>query len=486
MIEELVERIQAGQGNGKPAPFLGRSEEEIALRFHRLQRMRLRLEHRLSQVFPLGRRVRIVSTACWEFPIYSQTFVYQELSEMARRGFDLRFLYSKLNPRSYLPPQFFRVWSGKRKLTLHHAVCERDYAYYRERMPDKVESLVAMVSAASGISPEELRNHYHFKQAFAFTRTVEACRPDYLHSYFFYEGTLFTLFASYLLDIPRGVSCYADHMLDDYALKLVPLHLSQCELVIATSARIKRELMEIAPGADPDRIIVKPNAVDSARFPATVRRDPVKGQPFRITCVSRIEPKKGIVYFAEAVAHLLKRGCNVSAHVLGGSDDNDASRNYAEAVKQRIEELGIGRAFRLEGRKSGPEIRRFLEDSHLFVAPFVETETGDKDGIPTALLEAMATGLPAVASDAGSITEVIDHGHDGLIVPQRDGAALAEAIAEMLADPERRHAMGREAADKIRRSFDVDVCEHVFHRRIRALARPGSRSQPKVRERYGL
>src|SRR6185503_19696520 len=140
----------------------------------------------------------------------------------------------------------------------------------------------------SGMSPEELRNHYHFKQAFAFTRTVEACRPDYLHSYFFYEGTLFTLFASYLLDIPRGVSCYADHMLDDYALKLVPWHLEQCSLVIATSGRIKRELMAIAPQADPDRILVKPNAIDSRRFPAAVRTEPAGGQPFRLVCVSRI------------------------------------------------------------------------------------------------------------------------------------------------------------------------------------------------------
>ena len=74
-------------------------------------------------------------------------------------------------------------------------------------------------------------------QAFAFARCADAYAPDYLHSYFFYEGTLFALVASMLLDIPRGVSCYADHMLDDYALKVVGLHLRQTSLVIATSQR---------------------------------------------------------------------------------------------------------------------------------------------------------------------------------------------------------------------------------------------------------
>ena len=469
MIEEILERLQVKPPKGGP---LGRwTEEEAAIRFHRFQHFRLRFERLSSRILSLRGSVRIASTACWEFPIYSQTFVYQELNELARRGFTVRFLYSKLNPRSYLPPQFSSVWRAKRKIVLHHAVCERDYQYYCQRMPEKVESLVRKVCSASGMSPDDLRNHYHFKQAFAFTRSVEACRPDYLHSYFFYEGTLFTLFASYLLDIPRGVSCYADHMLQDYVLKLVPWHLEQCSLVIATSARIKRELMAIAPQADPDRILVKPNAIDSSRFPATVRPEPAPGRPFRLTCVSRIEPKKGIQYLVEAVRRLLDRNLNISVHVLGGVDDNEICRNYAKAVEDLICELGVAHAFHLEGRLPGPEIQNFLRDSHLFLAPFVETETGDKDGIPTALLEAMATGLPAVATDAGSITEVIDHERDGIIVPQRDPDTMGEAIAKLLAEPERRQRMGKEAAAKIRRCFDVTVCEKLFHNRIRAVTR---------------
>jgi len=480
VIGGILEQLRTRRLKGSLLP-AGR-EAEAAHRFHSLQRMRLGLERMGSQILTGGRGVQVASTACWEFPVYSQTFVYQELTELARHGFDLRFLYSKLNARSHLPRQFSAVWRAKRKLVLHQAVCERDYAYYCGRMPEKVATLSAMVSAASGMPLEALQNHHHFKQAFAFTRTVEASRPDYLHSYFFYEGTLFTLFASYLLDIPRGVSCYADHMLDDYALKLVPLHLQQCELVIATSARIKRELTGIAPQTDPDRILVKPNAIDAGRFPVMARREPARGEPFRLSCVSRIEPKKGLLYLADALRQLLSRGFNVSAHILGGVDENEAGRSYAQALEARIRELEIGHAFHLEGRRSGPEVRRFLNDSHLFVAPFVETDSGDKDGIPTALLEAMATGLPAVATDAGSITEVIGNGRDGLIAPQRDGAALGEAIGALLADPERRRRMGLNAADTIRRSFDVGVCEHLFHQRIRALT-AGRRKESRGRRR---
>jgi colanic acid/amylovoran biosynthesis glycosyltransferase len=483
VIEEILEQLQTRPP--KRGPLGGWTEEMAARRFHRFERLRLQLDRLNSRIWTLGGRVRVAATACWEFPIYSQTFVYQELTELARHGFDVRFLYSKLKPRDHLPPQFSAVWRAKRKLVLHPAVAEADYAYYLNRMPQKVESLVARICSCSGLSPGELRDHYHFKQAFSFTRAVEAYRPDYLHSYFFYEGTLFTLFASYLLDIPRGVSCYADHMLDDYVLKLVPLHMEQSSLVIATSARIKRELMGIAPHSDPGRILVKPNAVDSRRFPVSARADPVTGQPFRLICVSRVEPKKGILYLVDAVRRLRDRNIHVSLQVLGGVDDSESSRNYAQQVEERIRELGVEHSVHLEGRRSGPEIVQCLRESHLFVAPFVETESGDKDGIPTALLEAMATGLPSVATDAGSITEVIDHGRDGLIVPQRDGASLSAAIASLLGDPQRRVKMGAEAAEKIRRCFDTRVCEHKFHSRLRTLTATQRRKAGEDRKPSG-
>ncbi len=338
MLEELVDRLKPGLAK---TPLLRNlSEEDLARRYHDFQLMRLRGERNRGSVPPWRGRLRIVSTACWGFPIYSQTFVYQELVQLMRRGFDLRFLYSQLNPRNYLPDQFDSLWQAKRKLVTHPRIYERDFSYFRGKMPERVQALIDRLCRTSGLSAAELLGHYHFRQAFSFTRMVEAFRPDYLHSYFFYEGTLFTYIASYLLDIPRGVSCYADHLLDDYVLKMVPLHLEQCSLVIATSNRIKRELRAIAPYVDPAKIVVKPNAVNAGRFPVLSRTDPDAGQPYHLVCISRIEPKKGVVYLVEAVRLLLDRGIRVVAHFLGGVDDNAAGRQYSAEVKGRIERLG--------------------------------------------------------------------------------------------------------------------------------------------------
>jgi glycosyltransferase involved in cell wall biosynthesis len=434
----------------------------------RLQRLRLAAERAIDRL-ARPRRPRVVATACWSFPIYSQTFVYQELTQLARGGFGLRFVYSDLNEQDPLPPQFQAVWRARRFLDLHPAVCEASYLHFLRRSPERVAAIVRDLARASGLAPDEVERHHHFRQAFAFARLVEAARPDYLHSYFFYEGTLFTLVASALLDIPRGVSCYADHMLDDYALKVVPLHLRQCRLIIATSQRIKQELLGIDPATPPDAIVVKPNGINAAYFPAVSRPEPLRDSRFRLVTVSRIEPKKGLVYLVEAMALLRDRGVAADLHLVGGVDNTEASRACAREVANRIEALGLGDVVHLEGRKSEADINALFGRSHVFVAPFIETDTGDKDGVPTSLLEGMAAGLPVVATDAGSIAEVVDDGEDGLLVPQRNPAALADALAALIADPKRRRALGRRAAAKIRDRFDANVGERVFHERLRRL-----------------
>ena len=419
---------------------------------------------------------RVLVTVCRSFPIYSQTFVYRELTELARGGFDLCLLYSKRESRSHLHEEFGALWQAKRRDNLISWSGSYALENYRRRMPETVARLAGLVSEASGIDTDALFEHKHFRQAFAFTRLAEAWAPDYLHSYFFYERSLMALVASYLLGIPRGVTCYADHVLDDYELKVVPLHMKLSDVVIATSERVRRELLQIAPDIAPERVLLKPNAIAASEFPAGEHPDPPPGSPFHIVCTSRIEPKKGLLVAVEAMAALRERGVSALLHLVGEPDDTATSRNYDGALRRRIAELDIGQSVRLEGRQDLDGVRRFLASAHLFVAPFVELDNGDKDGIPTALLEAMAAGLMPIVTDAGSMLEVVEGGKNGIVVPQRDPKALADAIEAMLHDPGRRRKLGSRAADKARGSFDVASHEKIFHERVRQVlaARRGS------------
>jgi glycosyltransferase involved in cell wall biosynthesis len=412
---------------------------------------------------------RVVASAGWYFPVYSHTFVYQELTQLIRAGFRLKFFYGAPNPGDLLADQFAPLDRARDRLVFHPVVCRRSVSYFERRYPRQFRSLLDAIQADTGLSREAVLARPHIGHAFAFARLVEAYRPQYLHSYFFYQDTVYALVASWLLDTPRGVSCYADHMLDDYDLKLVSLHLRQASVVIATSQRIRDELLALAPSIPPARVLVKVNAINADHFPLVKRASPGPGEPFVIVSVCRLEPKKGLEYMLDALHQLRSRGMGVEWVVIGGVDGNQASREYAAELRERISRLDLGHAVRLAGKQSEAGINQAFARAHLFVAPFVETDTGDKDGVPTAILEAMASGLPVVATTAGSIPEVIDDGVNGLLVPQRDAGALGDAVAALAGDEGRRAALGVAGAHTVRERFDVTVCDHVFHARVAEL-----------------
>ena len=439
-------------------------------------RARLRAESLLTGLQGATRRPRILATACGPFPIYSQTFVYQEVCALSEGGFSVRFSYSTLEDRSALATRFSLMWRIKRRLLLASRLRDHDLRFYQKRMPERVDALTRTISEASGLSRHALLGHDHFLQAFSFTRMAAAWRPDYLHSYFFYEQTLFTLVASSLLGIPRGVSCYADHMLEDYPLKLVALNVTTCDVVVATSKRIKAELETIVGRGPLSQVIVKPNAIDTREFESSTRDDRPAGRKPCLVSVCRIEPKKGLTYLVDAVSLLRQSGIDVDLHLVGAPDDHmPESLAYAKDLDAQVARLGLATAVHFEGRRTSEEVREFLARADVFVAPFVELENGDKDGISTAVLEAMAARCAIVATDAGSTTEVIDSGKDGVIVPQRDAVQLASAIRTVLSDPALAARLGRNASEKAARQFDVAHCEGLFHERIRTvLARRAS------------
>lgn len=437
--------------------------------YFRLQLMRLAAER--TKASPAGQQepVRVIASAGWYFPIYSHTFVYQELTQLLAAGFRVKFFYGAIKQGDHLPAQFEPLSQAKDRLVFHPVVCRRSVRYFARRSPERFEALLRQIEAQSGLSRAQLLAHEHVGQAFAFARLVDAYRPHYLHSYFFYQDALYALVASSLLDIPRGVSCYADHMLADYDLKMVPLHLRQASVMIATSRRIKSELLSIEPSTPESRILVKVNAINARHFPLVARERPSATEPFRLVSVCRIEPKKGLPYQVDAVDMLRRRGVPVEWTIVGGVDDNESSRACHAELLAKIASLGLDPCVFMPGKQSEEQINAIFARAHVFVAPFVETDSGDKDGVPTALLEGMASGLAVVATDAGSIPEVIEHGGNGVLVPQRDSGALADAIQSLAVDHARRETLGAAGAATVRERFDVRVCDHVFHDRLRRL-----------------
>jgi glycosyltransferase involved in cell wall biosynthesis len=205
----------------------------------------------------------------------------------------------------------------------------------------------------------------------------------------------------------------------------------QADHILATATAEVFELVRL--GADRQRVTVVPCGVDLARF----RPDgPVALHPpgrARILAVSRLVPRKGIDDVVRALAHLPE----VELVVAGGSDGVGAGGDPEAARLRAIaRDCGVGDRVALLGPVPRPDVPALLRSADVVCCtPWYEP-------FGMVALEAMACGIPVVATAVGGLVDTVVHGRTGLHVRPRDPAGIAAAVAELLADPGRRRAMG--------------------------------------------
>jgi glycosyltransferase involved in cell wall biosynthesis len=441
----------------------------ISRRAKKLYRRLLDAKDRTKMIFKRRRKTNgtAVVAACWQWPIYSHTFVYQEMISLGQTGLDVQMFHWDLGDLDQLHSAFQSLYENRTQLQPVWESHKKDKEHFEKTRPGKLQSFLERIAPLAGKTVEELEKEPIVLQGCTFARMAELANARYIHSYFFYDQSFMAMQAAWLLDLPRGVSCYADHMMDDYPWKFVPLHIELCDVIVATSARIKSELSQISGGKFDDKIVVKPNGVDGGRFTAKTRPARKPDEPFEVLSVSRIEPKKGLTHLVEAIAELNKRGHRVVAHIIGAKDEHSkGSLEYAAEFEACITEHGLQDQVILHGMMKQEQMPPIIDKCRAFVAPYVETESGDKDGIPTAMLEALASSLPVITTNSGSIVEVIDDNVEGLIVAQHDSMAFADALETVLKDNNVEQRMAKAARARFDKDFDIKVTEKRLHERI--------------------
>jgi glycosyltransferase involved in cell wall biosynthesis len=169
-----------------------------------------------------------------------------------------------------------------------------------------------------------------------------------------------------------------------------------------------------------------------------------------LLAVGRLDPIKGFDVLVDALGELAKTGRKFRCRIIGsGPLEGD--------LRARIDRHGIGDWVELLGARPQAEVRAALNAASVFVLPSVVTATGDRDGIPVSLMEAMALGTPVVSTRVSGIPELIEDGREGLLVPEKDAAALAAAIARLLDDPDLGPRLAVAARAKVEREFDASV-----------------------------
>ena len=196
-------------------------------------------------------------------------------------------------------------------------------------------------------------------------------------------------------------------------------------------------------GAPKSYLRLIPSAgVDCRRFAPRSERSAPRGRT-RVVFCGRMLRDKGVAEFVEAARLLQGQGLEFIA--AGGADPGNPAAIPVEAIRE-WERQGL---VRFPGHvENMPEL---LAGADIFVLPSY------REGLPTSLIEAGASGLPLIATDVPGCREVITNGRDGILVPPRDATALASAIAQLVADADLAARLGLAARERVLRSFDEDI-----------------------------
>jgi len=241
----------------------------------------------------------------------------------------------------------------------------------------------------------------------------------------------------------------------------------QARLLLPVCEFLGRRLVEL--GAPPERVVVHRTGIDLRRWPYR-EREPARDGRLRLVTVGRLVEKKGIECVLRAVRILADRGVSVEYRILG-----DGPRR--EPLTALAAELGVADRVTLHGRHRQEQVREGLEGSDVLVAASVTAADGDEEGIPNVLKEAMALGLPVVGTRHAGIPELVEDGVSGFLVPERNEAALADALQRLALEPGRWAPMGRAGRAKIELEYDIDRLNDRLAGLLDNLIRPEARSR---------
>jgi glycosyltransferase involved in cell wall biosynthesis len=287
-------------------------------------------------------------------------------------------------------------------------------------------------------------------------RLLDAPDVRHLHAHFAHGTTTVTWYAARITGLPFSFTGHArDIYIDDLNPGgLLRRKLEAASFVVTCTDANRRHLESIAEGVAVHRVY-HGLSDDFVRLLAERNGSMPRNGHFRVLAVGRLVAKKGFDVLVEACGILADEGVPVEAVIVGHSAPLEPDvRGRLEAA---IAERGLAGHVRLVDSMSQAELYDEYRRANAFCLPCRVVETGDRDGIPNVMVEAMACRVPVVGTNVSGIPELVSNGEDGLLVPPEDPQAIAGALRSLYRDPELAAGLGRRAEQTVRRRFDGEM-----------------------------
>ncbi|MFC3299327.1 glycosyltransferase [Arthrobacter agilis] len=353
------------------------------------------------------------------YPRFSETFIVTEILAREAQGEDLRLfsLRPPVDPRFH--PELARVQANVTYLPKPLKILEA-WTVLREgfaTVPRFGDRFARILPDLLAMDPIEAHQGVGLATEFISQGITHA------HAHFGSMATRTTAIAAELAGIPFSFTAHAKDLFHEEVDEAVLVDLIRRSHHVVTVSNFNRRFINGMTGIKKTSVHRVYNGLELNRFPY---EDPApRGGVLRICAVGRLVEKKGFPHLLAAVAQLKADGIALEVRIAGGGPQQ-------ETLLEQIRELDLMNDVALLGPRTQGEIVALLRWADVFVAPCVIAQDGNMDGLPTVLLEAMATGVPCIASDVTGISEVLRAGdgvRTGILTRAGSTTDLVEALA---------------------------------------------------------
>lgn len=218
------------------------------------------------------------------------------------------------------------------------------------------------------------------------------------------------------------------------------------DIFLPVSQDLKSRL--IALGCDESKITVLHSGIDCSKFDY-IERHATPHNPTILLTIARLVEMKGVSYGIHAAASLIRSGKDIRYIIVGDGP-------LKEELSRLIHDLQMENHIVLLGWQNHDTVMQLLRQANILLAPSVTAGNGEAEGIPNAVKEAMATGIPIVSTFHSGIPELVNDGHSGFLVQERDTERLSERLAYLIDHPELWPGMGQAGRTKVEQDFDIN------------------------------
>lgn len=386
-----------------------------------------------TDAIPSGR----IGYVCKRYPRFSETFIVNEILAHEAAGQQLDIFSLRPSDETHFQDSLSRVRAGVTRIKdrpkpsgQFWQVMQAAFARY----PQGVTRLLAEpdTSFDDVFQALQLAVHVHDRGI------------TLLHAHFATVATTVARLASIVTGVPYSLTAHAKDIYFDYEeTQDLPRKMADAAQVITVSD-FNQAYLARTFGLGPSRLTRLYNGLDLERFAWQAPQDDATD----ILAVGRLVEKKGFHVLIEAMLTLKQRGLTARCTIVGAGEDETRLRNQIAAC-------GLGELVRLTGPMPQRDIIELMRNAAIFACPCVVSRDGNRDGLPTVLIEAMALGLPVVSTDVVGIPELVRDGETGLCVAEGDPLALADAMERLLGDAALRQRLSRDARALIEAEFEI-------------------------------